>query len=173
MSQRFVFLDRDGTLVRDTGYAHTLADYALLPGVAPALMRLSDAGFGLAIVTNQSGIGRGMFGEPDFETFQRHLVDDLGARGVRIAASFHCPHAPDAGCQCRKPLPGLVHQARDALGADLALSWMIGDALRDVEAGQAAGVGGNVLLGRGPAPPGVALAADLTAAADLILRDAG
>ncbi|MEN8161222.1 MAG: HAD-IIIA family hydrolase, partial [Myxococcota bacterium] len=98
MSGRFVFLDRDGTLVRDRGYTHRVEDYALLPGVVPALRRLVEAGYGLAIVTNQSGIGRGLFPLEDYERFERHLEHDLAAQGVPIAGSFFCPHAPDAGC---------------------------------------------------------------------------
>ena len=146
--QKFVFLDRDGTLVRDTGYPHRVPqDYALLSGVPEALLRLASAGWRLAIVTNQSGIGRGLFDTAAYERFAAHLVADLGAHGVEIAGSFHCPHAPDAGCGCRKPRPGLFFAARDALGADLAASWMIGDASRDVEAARAAGCRGAVLVG--------------------------
>ena len=94
---RFVFLDRDGTLVRDAGYTHRVEDYALLPGVAAALRRLAAAGFGLAIVTNQSGIGRGLFDEGAYRAFEAHLEADLARQGVVIAGSFFCPHRPDAG----------------------------------------------------------------------------
>ena len=104
---RFVFLDRDGTLVRDAGYVHRIEDYALLPGVVPALRRLAAAGFGLAVVTNQSGIGRGLFSLADYHAFERHLEADLARQGVPLAASFFCPHRPDEGCACRKPAPGL------------------------------------------------------------------
>ena len=170
---RFVFLDRDGTLVRDEGYTHRLEDYALLPGVVDALGLLRDAGFSLAIVTNQSGIGRGLFSEADYAAFEAHLEADLAARGVPVAGSFHCPHAPEAGCTCRKPEPGLLLQARDGLGADLGASWMVGDALRDAQAGARAGCRGSVLLAL-QAPPerlpkNAVLATDLDAAARHIL----
>lgn len=162
---RFVFLDRDGTLTRDAGYTHRLEDYALLPGVPEALARLAAAGFRLAVVTNQSGIGRGLFDEAAYRAFQRRLTEDLAGQGVRLEASFHCPHTPDAGCACRKPQPGLLLQARDALGADLRRSWMVGDARRDVEAGLAAGCRAVWLHGDDPAPE--ALPAGVLAARDL------
>ena len=169
---RFVFLDRDGTLVRDHGYTHRLEDYALLPGVVPALHRLASAGFGLAIITNQSGIGRGLFTLADYHAFERRLERDLAAQGVHIAASFFCPHRPEDGCACRKPAPGLLLRARDVLGAALDQSYVIGDALRDVEAGLAAGCAGAVLLGGSPPPalaPRVHAAADLGEAAEWLL----
>ena len=172
--KRFVFLDRDGTLVRDPGYTHRLEDYALLPGVVPALRRLAAAGFGLAVVTNQSGIGRGLFTLADYHAFERRLEHDLAAQGVHLAASFFCPHRPEDGCACRKPAPGLLLRARDVLGADLAQSFVIGNAVRDVEAGLAAGCAGAVLLGDAPPPPTldprVLHAPDLAAAADALVR---
>jgi histidinol-phosphate phosphatase family protein len=158
---RFVFLDRDGTLVEDAGYVHRPEDYRLLPGVLEALRRLVRAGFRLAIVTNQSGIGRGYFTREDFERFQARLLSDLTEAGIPIEASFVCPHAPDEGCACRKPAAGLLEQARRELGADLASSWVLGDAERDVEMAQRAGCAGAVLVG----PEGV----DLEKAVDTIL----
>jgi histidinol-phosphate phosphatase family protein len=84
----FVFVDRDGTLVRDSGYVHRIADYALLPGVVVGLRRLAHAGFEIAVVTNQSGIARGYYGEMDFARFQAHLEADLASQGVRVAGHF-------------------------------------------------------------------------------------
>jgi D-glycero-D-manno-heptose 1,7-bisphosphate phosphatase len=168
---RFVFLDRDGTLVRDHGYTHRLADYALLPGVVPALRRLAAAGYGLAVVTNQSGIGRGLFDEADYRRFEAHLEEDLARQGVPIAASFFCPHRPDDGCACRKPAPGLFWAARDALGAELGASYAVGNERRDAEAALAAGCRAALVLGpeRGePLPPGALRVDDLAAAADWI-----
>jgi histidinol-phosphate phosphatase family protein len=162
---RFVFLDRDGTLVRDTGYPHRDADYELLSGVPAALRRLAEAGFRLAIVTNQSGIGRGLFGEADFERFQARLLADLGAERIQIERTYHCPHRPDAGCDCRKPSPGLLWRARDELGADLGASWVIGDGEGDVGLASRAGCRGAVRIGA----DGVATLAD---AVDRLLKDA-
>jgi D-glycero-D-manno-heptose 1,7-bisphosphate phosphatase len=171
---RFVFLDRDGTLIRDHGYVHRLEDYELLPGVVEALARLARAGFGLAVVTNQSGIGRGYYDEAAYERIRARLEDDLAARGIRIARSYHCPHRPDQGCACRKPAPGMLLRARDELGADLAASWVVGNHPTDVELAKRAGCAGGVLLQVDPAtaPAGVLIRRDLAAAAELILANA-
>jgi D-glycero-D-manno-heptose 1,7-bisphosphate phosphatase len=163
---RFVLLDRDGTLTRDVGYTHRLEDYALLPGVAQGLRHLAEAGFRFAVVTNQSGIGRGLYDEAAYRAFQRRLTDDLAARGVRLEASFHCPHRPEEGCACRKPAPGLLLQARDALGVDLARSWMIGNDRRDVDAGLAAGC--RALWLRDDEPAAASLPDAVLAARDLV-----
>jgi D-glycero-D-manno-heptose 1,7-bisphosphate phosphatase len=176
VSGRLVFLDRDGTLVRDRGYTHRIEDYALLPGVVPALRRLVEAGFGLAIVTNQSGIGRGLFTLDDYHRFERHLEQDLAAQGVPIAGSFFCPHAPDAGCTCRKPAPGLFTRAAAVLGAELARCWVVGDARRDAEAGLAAGCAGAAwITAEAPAdlPARTRTVTDIAAAAAWIVREAG
>lgn len=174
---RFVFLDRDGTLVREVNYGHRLEDYELLPGVASALGRLSRAGYRLAIVTNQSGIGRGLFTQGDFERFQERLLADLDAAGVRIQETYFCPHHPDEGCACRKPLPALLHRARDERGADLGASWVIGDHVKDMQLAAAAGCRGIlVLTGHGEeeraklgSTPVAAVVADLPEAAAIIL----
>lgn len=162
---RFVFLDRDGTLVADPGYVHRLEDYRLLPGTASALLRLRDAGFRLVIVTNQSGIGRGLFGRQDFERFQERLLRELADAGVVIEATYFCPHSPEAGCDCRKPAPGLLERAARELAADLAASWVIGDAERDVEMGRRAGCAGAVRIGDAGIP-------DLEAAVERVLGEA-
>jgi D-glycero-D-manno-heptose 1,7-bisphosphate phosphatase len=173
----FVFLDRDGTLVEDHGYTHRIEDYRLLPGVADGLRRLADAGFALAIVTNQSGIGRGYYGEDDFHAFQRHLVADLAGRGLCIESSFFCPHLPREACACRKPAPGMLERARRELGADLGKSWVIGDHRSDVELAARAGCAGAVLVLTGHGgeesallPAATLRAPDLPRAAELILK---
>ena len=174
---RFVFLDRDGTLVHDGGYVHRVEDYVLLPGVIDALQSLRDAGFRFAIVTNQSGIGRGLYTEADFERFQRRLLDDLEAGGITIEATYTCPHLPDARCACRKPEPQSVLDARDRFAIDLAASWVIGDHAVDVRLAANAGCGGILLLtGHGAEErhklrdtPVAAIVADLPAAASYIL----
>ena len=172
--RRYVFVDRDDTLVRDTGYPHTREGYVLLPGVPAALRRLRDAGWRLAIVTNQSGIGRGYYGFDAFARFQAILYADLAAAGVTIDATFVCPHLPDAGCPCRKPEPGLLFRARDVLAAPLAECWMIGDSERDVGAARSAGCRGVVRVGiaspSGAGDPHSLEARDVPAAVEAILR---
>lgn len=146
MSSRFVFLDRDGTLVHDVGHGHRLEDYVLLPGVIDALQLLKSAGFRFAIVTNQSGIGRGIFSEAAFQSFQARLFADLVAGGIDVEATYMCPHLPDAGCACRKPSPVSLLQARDRFAIDLARSWVIGDHANDMRLAANAGCRGILLL---------------------------
>jgi histidinol-phosphate phosphatase family protein len=173
---RFVFLDRDGTLVRDLGYTHRIEDYELLPGVASGLRRILDAGFRLAVITNQSGIGRGYYSAEQYAAFQAHLASDLARQGVPIEASYFCPHRPEAECECRKPRPALLHRAERELGADLARSWVIGDSTVDVELAQRGGCRGavRVLSGRDALsdtmPPLVYSAADFEEAVEILLR---
>ena len=137
--QPFVFLDRDGTLLHDPGYLHKVEDYQPIAGVIEALRELIQAGFALAIATNQSGIGRGYFSEPDFQRFQAHLTQDFAAQGVRFAATLFCPHLPDANCGCRKPAPGMLERAQPELEVDLERSWMVGDKPEDMEFARRAG----------------------------------
>lgn len=140
MSRRAVFLDRDGTLNREIGYIGDPAALELLPGVVPALADLAAAGYALVVVTNQSAIGRGHFTAAQVEAVHERLRALLAAGGVVLDGVFVCPHAPDAGCPCRKPAPGLLLTARDALDLDLGTSWLVGDSAKDVAAARAAGV---------------------------------
>ncbi len=158
--RRFVFLDRDGTLIEDRRYHFRVSDYAPLPGAYEALRELRAAGFGLAIVTNQSGIGRGYFTEADFARFQSHLLADFAAHGAPVDASYHCPHTPDAGCDCRKPRAGMVLRAASEHPIDLAESWVIGNEDSDVALARTVGCRA-VRIGGGERADGVAVAADV------------
>jgi D-glycero-D-manno-heptose 1,7-bisphosphate phosphatase len=142
---RAVFLDRDNTLVYDSGYTHRVDDLQLLPGVAEGLAQLQAEGFMLFIVTNQSGIGRGLYTVEQFQAFQRALDVELGQYGVTIRKSYFCPHLPEDGCACRKPRTGLLLEARAEYGIDLAASWVIGDRVTDVELAHNAGARGALV----------------------------
>ena len=134
-----VFLDRDGTLIDDVGYPRDPARVRLVDGAAEALARLRQAGFRLVVVSNQSGIGRGLITEDEARSVHERFVSELERRGVRLDGVRYCPHAPEAGCDCRKPAPGLLLAAADDLGLDLDASFMVGDKSSDVEAGHRAG----------------------------------
>jgi len=134
-------LDRDGTLNLDTGYTYNHHDYKLLPGVKEGLKRLVEAGYELFVLTNQSGIGRGIYADKDCRKFNDWLSNDLGEAGVVFQGFYYCPHHPTQGmgklkkdCDCRKPKPGLIFQAESAHGPfDFGNSWAIGDKPRDLE----------------------------------------
>ncbi len=146
---RFIFLDRDGTLIHDEGYTYRVEDYRLLPQAVEGLQAFARQGFRFAILTNQSGIGRGFFSEAEYQKFEQHLHDDLRRQGVIVEASFFCPHAPEENCSCRKPASELFQRAENELGAVLSESWMIGDKLSDLQAGLRVGCRGQVWSGGG------------------------
>jgi len=188
VTQPAVFLDRDGTLIEDVGYPTRPEQIRILGGVAPALARLAQAGYRLIVVTNQSGIARGLLTEEELNRFHQALDEQLELLGARLDAYYSCPHHPDPSqanrpdlavvCDCRKPRPGLILQAAEDLGLDLGASWTVGDSWRDVAAGQAAGTR-TIKLPPPPGasdprpadvPPPTAEAADLDAAALYILE---
>jgi histidinol-phosphate phosphatase family protein len=139
VSRPFAFLDRDGTLVEDRGYAWKLEDYAPLPGAHEAVARLRSAGFGVVVVSNQSGVGRGYFEASDVDRFEARLRADFAAHGAPLDACYHCPHTPDDGCACRKPAPGMIERACREHDVDLGHSWVIGDKAADIELATLAG----------------------------------
>jgi histidinol-phosphate phosphatase family protein len=140
-ARRALLLDRDGTLVADVGYLAEPSELRLLPGVAAALARARAAGYLLIVVTNQSGIARGLMTENAVAAVHEALHRRLRRRGVTLDGIYVCPHHPGFGsdCSCRKPGPGLLLRAGEEHGLDLARSFMVGDQERDVEAGRAAG----------------------------------
>jgi D-glycero-D-manno-heptose 1,7-bisphosphate phosphatase len=182
-----IFLDRDGTLIEDVGYPSRPEHIRILAGVARALVRLADAGYKLVVVTNQSGIARGILTEEDLDHFHQALDEQLEFLGARLDAYYSCPHHPDPAaavradlaveCDCRKPRPGLILQAAQDLEIDLAASWTVGDKWRDIACGQAAGTRTirlpSATTGNDPRPPHVepptAEVADLDGAATFIL----
>lgn len=168
-----VFLDRDGVINRDLGYVHRVQDFVFLPGVPQAMQLLRRLGFTLTVVTNQSGIARGLYSQADYQRVTEHMVAELARHAVDLAAVAHCPHLPDAviaeyrlRCGCRKPAPGMLLELAESLNLDLASSIMIGDKLSDMQAGRAAGVGRCWLVHGHDAP-----SASDAAAADAVYAD--
>ncbi len=149
-----IFLDRDGVIIENrANYVRTWKDVVFYEQALEALRRLRDTPYAVVIVTNQSAVGRGILTREQADEINRKVVAHIRSAGGRIDAAYLCPHAPDAGCACRKPHPGMLLQAAKELSLDLTHSWMVGDALTDIQAGQAAGVGHTVLVrtGRGRA----------------------
>lgn len=139
MTRPFVLLDRDGTLNVERNYLSDPDQLELIPGVTEALRRLRQLGYGLAVVTNQSGVGRGYFTLQRVEEIHQRLEALLAAEGASVDAIYICPHAPDEICDCRKPLPGMAHQAQAEFGFDPKQAIVIGDKKVDVDLGRAIG----------------------------------
>ena len=134
-----VFLDRDGTLNYDSGYLKSASELKLFPGVGPALARLKAAGARLVVVTNQSGVGRGILTLKDLEAIHARLEGLLEQDDAALDAIYFCPHHPEDGCRCRKPARGMVDRAVSELQVDLRRSYLIGDHARDVQLAKAVG----------------------------------
>lgn len=141
-----IFLDRDGVVIEDTHYLASPSQVRFVPGSADAIAALNRAGWPVVVVTNQAGVGRGLFPLDAVHAVHQHIAEQLAGYGARIEAFYFCPHHPAAevpeyrtACGCRKPQPGMLRQAAAELGLDLANSWMIGDRESDLAAGAAAG----------------------------------
>jgi D-glycero-D-manno-heptose 1,7-bisphosphate phosphatase len=155
-----LLLDRDGVVNEDTGYLHRIADCRFVPGIFDLAQAFAGRGFAIVIATNQSGIGRGLYGEAEYERLMGWMLGEFARRGVAIDGLYHCPYHPTAGLgayRCehpwRKPHPGMLLQAASDLHLDLARSWCVGDKESDLAAGRAAGVGTLVLFAPGEGEP--------------------
>lgn len=135
-----IFFDRDGTLIEERNYLSDPAQVCLIPGAPTAVRLAREAGYFAVVLTNQSGVGRGFFTMDQVEEVHRRLEELLATECARLDAIYVCPHAPEDGCACRKPRPGLVQQAARDLDIWLAASWMIGDKAADLELAEAAGM---------------------------------
>ena len=168
-----VFIDKDGTIVEDAGFVHRKEDFRLIPNAIGGLRLLND--FQLFIITNQSGIGRGVYAFKDFLKFNNHLVGELKKYNVNIQKTYLCPHNPEENCECRKPKTKLIKDAEKEFNIDLKSSFVIGDMKRDIEMGRNAGCKTIlVLTGKGMKEQGEAkpdfVAKDLLDAAKWILK---
>ena len=142
-----VFLDRDGTIIKDVHYLSNPKEIEFLPGAIEGIKKLNEAGFLVIVISNQSGIARGILSEDLLQTIDKTMHKLLLARGAHIDGSYYCPHHPEHGtypyndeCECRKPSPGMIIRAAKEKGIDLGRSSMIGDKPSDIEAGRRAGV---------------------------------
>ena len=142
--RRAVFFDRDGTLMEDAHYCADPALVKVFPGVPDALRRLKDAGFAVFIITNQSGIGRGLITEAQYRAVQEEFLRQAG-RGS-VDASYYCSDAPGVPSSCRKPEPGMVLAAAEAHHIHLAESYFVGDKSADIECGRRAGTSTVLVL---------------------------
>jgi len=177
--QRAIFLDRDGTLIREKEYLRRPEEIEILPGAAAALRRLQQAGFRLFIISNQSGVGRGFFTLADVAWVHARLAGDLALQGVRLEKIYVAPEAPEQPSRGRKPSPQFLLDARDQFGLRLEESYIVGDKMSDLECGWNAGVKKSILVRTGygsevekaghPRLPEAVVVEDLPAAAEWIL----
>ncbi|MEF1207188.1 D-glycero-beta-D-manno-heptose 1,7-bisphosphate 7-phosphatase, partial [Photobacterium damselae] len=155
MAKPAVFIDRDGVINVDHGYVHTTDDFEYVEGVFAACKKLKEMGYLLVLVTNQSGIARGMFTEDEFLSLTEWMDWNFVDNGVEFDGIYYCPHHPEGQgdyrqeCDCRKPKPGMLISARDYLKIDMAQSVMIGDKADDMTAAKAAEVGTKILVRTG------------------------
>lgn len=149
MTNRAIFLDRDGTLNVDKNYLSDPAELVIIPGTNQALHRLMNAGYRLFIVTNQSGIGRGYYTLVDMHAVNEKLCAELAKDGIHFEKIYFAPEAPEAPSRGRKPSPQFLFDARDEFSIDLAQSYMIGDKIIDLECGWNAGVKKSILVRTG------------------------
>lgn len=140
MLKKILILDRDGVINQDSdAFVKSAAEWIPLPGSIEAIAKLYKAGWTLAIATNQSGVARGKFSQQDLDDQHAKMLNLIQSAGGDLHYIAWCPHGPDDGCECRKPKAGLLDQISQALGLDLTGGIMVGDALRDLQAGQARG----------------------------------
>lgn len=143
---RAIFVDKDGTIVKDSPYSVDIADVRFMPGAIEGLRAFWEEGYRIVVVTNQSGVARGLYSERRLRTYLRQFAGVLWDLGIKVAGVSYCPHlvgaenpAYDRDCDCRKPKPGMLLKAAGILRIELTSSWMIGDLLDDVQAGIRAG----------------------------------
>lgn len=175
---KLIILDRDGVINEDSdAFVKSLDEWIPLPGSIEAIARLSKAGWTVAVATNQSGLGRGYFSEATLQAMHQHLIDLVAEQGGKVDLIRYCPHAPEAGCDCRKPAPGLFRQIAAHYALSLQQVPTVGDSLRDLQAGVAVGcrpflvrTGKGALTERKALPEGTLTFDNLAAVADYLLE---
>lgn len=179
-----VFLDRDGTINVEKHYLYKITDFEFIPGALDGMKLLSNAGYLLIIITNQSGIARGYYTEDDYQTLNRYMLQECEKNGIKITDTYYCPHLPEArikdyslDCECRKPKTGLFRQAIEKYNIDLSTSYAIGDKLRDLSICEKTACMGYLIDGfnseNGELPAGVKAVSSLAEAAEDILKTKG
>lgn len=150
MLKKVVFLDRDGTINRDSAdYVKSREDFEFLPGSLEAIKNLTLNGFVSIVITNQSAVPRNLISLSELESVHKLLIETVALNGGEIKDLFYCPHLPEDECDCRKPEPGLIYQAQAKYGIDLTTAVMVGDSAKDIECARRAGCGRAVLVKSG------------------------
>jgi len=149
MRSKVIFLDRDGVINEEVGYLHKIEDFKFIHGVIDSCKNFLSLGYEIIIITNQSGIARGLYKLEDFHILNNWMLDKLRYEGINILDVFFCPHGPNDDCDCRKPKPGLFLNAKEKYDVDMKNSWMIGDKEDDIKAANSAGISQTILVRSG------------------------
>tara|TARA_B110000483_G_scaffold243437_1_gene333244 strand:- start:229 stop:756 length:528 start_codon:yes stop_codon:yes gene_type:complete len=149
MHIKTIFLDRDGVINKEMRYLHKAEDFEFINGVFDSCRYLQKLGYSIIIVTNQSGIGRGLYQLKDFQILTKWMISEFQKNNIEILDIFYCPHSPGLRCKCRKPKPGMINDAKIKYSIDMKKSWMIGDKETDIKAAYDAGIKNTVLVRSG------------------------
>jgi D-glycero-D-manno-heptose 1,7-bisphosphate phosphatase len=146
--QKALFLDRDGVVNLEKNYLYKIEDFEFIGGVFETCRYFQDQGYIIIVITNQSGISRGKYTKEQFDYLTSWMVDEFKEKDIDISHVYHCPHHPDFSgeCECRKPKPGMIYQAKEQFDIDLAKSILVGDNNSDIKAGLDAGIKQNYLV---------------------------
>ena len=148
MTLKTIFLDRDGVINEEINYLHSIDDFIFIEGIFDACRHFQKLGYQIIIITNQSGIARGLYDNQDFQKLTKWMMDQFTEKGIKILDIFYCPHGPKSNCNCRKPKPGMILKAKNKHNIDLELSWMIGDNETDIKAAHSSGITNTILVSK-------------------------
>ena len=149
MQTKAIFLDRDGVINKEKNYLYKKEDFEFIEGVFESCRYFQEIGYQLIVVTNQSGIARGYYQEDDFHRLTNWMLEQFDNQGIKILNVFFCPHGPESTCNCRKPKPGMLLEAKEMYNINMDSSWIIGDKEADVGAANAAGIENTILVKTG------------------------
>lgn len=149
MPIKTIFLDRDGVINKEVGYLSKKDDFIFIDGIFLACRKFSELGYRIIIVTNQSGIARGLYSIIDYQKLTKWMLNEFENNNVFITDVFYCPHDPKASCKCRKPNPGMLLEAKKKYSISMKNSWLIGDKETDIQAARSAGINNTILVKSG------------------------
>ena len=149
MTIKTIFLDRDGVVNKEVRYLYKLSDFEFIDGIFDVCHYFQKLGYEIVIVTNQSGIARGYYNKNDYHKLTEWMLSQFNDNGINILDEFYCPHGPESTCNCRKPKPGMLIEAKDKYNIGMQDSWMIGDKETDIEAANLAGINNTILVRSG------------------------
>ena len=151
MAIKTIFLDRDGVINKELNYLYKIQDFEFIKGVFDACAFFQNLNYSIIIISNQSGIGRGLYSEKDYLKINQWMLNEFSLKSISILDTFYCPHGPDSKCHCRKPQPGMFFDAKHKYNLSLQDSWMIGDKETDISAANSAGISNTILVKSGHA----------------------